>query len=661
MKLISTNYIICLFLLISSFNQADSKETIASDTVTIGNVEYSIADLMLDAKYRYHKQQEDAIVLCSYNSIDISNDFTIKRKIHKLVWVSTHYALRNYADHKIIYNSRHEEFTVDILRTWRDNQWWVTGESGIVETLPGALRNSPDYATFREMVLMHDGIELPCILEYSYTIEDVNPFWDGHAGLEFFQDIDPTLISRIEFTYPLRKKINFEYSAAVPEPVKSITEPQSPDKNKKPPLNREVLSFQMKNLKAEPFPRTSDPAIYKPHFTWSTWKSWSKLGKDFRKVFNNGLEINSELSDSLDILLLNAMTISEKAHLVSDFVENSTRYVNAPSGNPSYSVRSVNRIWNCSYGNLYERALLAAACFTHAGFEVFPTFRSEGFHDVNEGIACLSRLPSFGIWVSGKDEVEAFYNPENSRLYNGLSPIFGRTIWIPGSGDDPKVNWSGESNLSRMEITLDLEFDFENNKIAGKGVFRVTQGFNTFDKMEGLESPSEEFFEEVVSSIIENSKLTSYNFTSFSRFLISAGFQFEANLEQVDEESTLMEFRINEPSGGIISRLPGDIHLYSESRTSPAYLPGKMDQVLTIRLNNNNSEVVYLPPDFLYNCDNGSLEINTKTENNRTILTKKLSINKLTCQRDNWQYLRKLFLTNTNKNYQIIKIKNGTE
>ncbi|MDP8229430.1 MAG: DUF3857 domain-containing protein, partial [Candidatus Electryoneaceae bacterium] len=96
-----------------------------------------------------------------------------------------------------------ERFTVRELRTLRDGQWWESDTTGIVETSPHAVRTAYDYNDRREMMLLHDGVELPCILNVEYVIEDKIPFRNGVEGMWLFAKDDPVLESHFSFDVPI--------------------------------------------------------------------------------------------------------------------------------------------------------------------------------------------------------------------------------------------------------------------------------------------------------------------------------------------------------------------------------------------------------------------------------------------------------------------------
>ena len=71
----------------------------------------------------------------------------------------------------------------------------------------------------RETMLLHDGVELPCIMETAYTItENGLPALDG---LFVFPQRDPSVLTELKLTFPSGSLFRHEALNGVPEPVRS--------------------------------------------------------------------------------------------------------------------------------------------------------------------------------------------------------------------------------------------------------------------------------------------------------------------------------------------------------------------------------------------------------------------------------------------------------
>ncbi len=628
--------------------------------------ELDIAELVKVADRTFDLDSQDAVILFDGYEVYQLQDERLKRRVHRIVWLSGSSVKGHYADHRIPYDDAHQTFTVEVLRTWRDGEWWDSDTTGIVETLPFAVQKAYDYSTMREMMLLHDGVELPCILEVVYLIEDKAPSSNqqgmiekdypprsaggeskgGAEGLYLFAKEDPVVISQFSLGLPSGGKPHVFASEEVPGVVVETDEE----------LDLDVYTYRMERLPAVPRPHTIDPASYTPHVVWSTWESWQKYGSDLKRSFESALELDDALKDSLEDLLDDARALTEKASLIAEFVKRSTRYINYSERYWIWYPRKANRTYTTGYGHRLDRAILAAALFREAGFLVFPFYRSEGYGDINEGVASTSRMDGIGVWISGKGEVEAYYDPVASKVHNGLSPIFGHTIWIPGSGDKPAVTWRGEGIVSKLEVRLSISYDSEDELWHGRGFYKTTQGFTPFDRMEGLDDQAKDYLQSVVAGVLKGAEVMNYNPVIFNRFTIALGFEFTV---PPDEEDSFGRFNltIGEPAGGILAMVPEDVSLYMEERGSPVRLPGQMEQVVELSLDSEGWGLIYLPEDRTLENDAGSFSLQTVEKDDRIKITRLLNLGRAYYTAGDWDQLRKLLLSDQNERSRTVLLR----
>jgi len=173
---------------------------------------HDIEDMLAKAGQRFDLENEDAVFLLDSKDVRWLPDGRLSTMIHQIIWINTDYGVDHFGDHRIPYDSEHCDFKVTTIRTWMDGKWWVTGETGIVETLPYAVNKAYDYSNVREMMLLHNGIELPCILEVKYTIEDKEPFRGGAEGLWTFMRDEPCVLSSFCVGVPESQELNYYIS-----------------------------------------------------------------------------------------------------------------------------------------------------------------------------------------------------------------------------------------------------------------------------------------------------------------------------------------------------------------------------------------------------------------------------------------------------------------
>ncbi|PKK83726.1 MAG: hypothetical protein CVT49_06820 [candidate division Zixibacteria bacterium HGW-Zixibacteria-1] len=613
--------------------------------------EDDIAQLLAAAEKEFDLTKYDAVILLDEISNQWTSDHRLIITVHRIIRIGTDIGVETYGDHRIPYDHDNCTFKVNALRTWRDNQWWETGETGIVETLPSQLRPAYAYANMREMMLLHNGIEIPCILEVSYTIEDNRSFRGGTEGMWLFAKEHPVVKSRFSLAMPKDEVRPVYSSPGVPDPEKGLSEDGK----------YETLSWTMGPLPALPVPHTDDPARYTPHIIWSTWPDWTTLGNYIKGSFGLAQVIDSSLTTSLDSLLRDSRTGPEKASLIAAFIGERTSFINYSDKFWPASPRAAISVYSSAYGHRLDRAVLAAALFNKAGLTALPVFISNEFGVIENTVPSLARLGNIGVWVSGPD-IEAYYDPEESVLQRGLAQITGRTIWSPGTDEKPVIRIRGSSEYSRMEIIIDLDIDSTGDSITGKGFFYTDNCLNVFERMEGLDSEAADFLNEVMSGLIDGAEVTDYSFNRFDIFNVTAGFEFGMKKPEKDDFERL-PLKIGNPAGGLYDHLPADILLYEATRMSPVSLQCLMRCSIELRIKLNDMVSVYLPSEIKVENKAGGFAMSVKQDDNRLDVKREIYISRIDIEPGLWPDLRTLLLADSHEQNRtlLFKTKEKTE
>ncbi|NQU06084.1 MAG: DUF3857 domain-containing protein [Calditrichaeota bacterium] len=608
-----------------------------------------INEMLQAARETYDLEKEDAVILLDDYRVEILPDGRVRTTVHQIIWIANSRARGHYADLRIPFDASRQNFVVTALNTWRGEECIKSDSTAIVETLPFSLRTAYDYANMREMILMHDGIELPCVVETAYYIEDKEAKRKGVEGLWVFAKHDPVLQSRFGLTVADDKMPSIFVSEEVSTREVSASE-----------SGQIVYKYEMNKLPALPSPDTVDPAAYMPHVSWSTWDNWNELGEDLIASFESGLELNDALKDSLSVLLDGAWTMSEKAKRIAAFVDASSRYVNYPKDKYLWYPRPAKRTYETAYGHRFDRAILAGALFKEAGFMVFPIFKGEGYGKIDEEAPCLSRMDGIAVWISHADGVEAYYNPVSSEVHNGLAPIFGRSIWFPGSGEDPNVKWRGEGTLSNLDLKLSVKYDAENEQWQGSGFYCASNWLNPFGDMEGLSNEASNYLQKVVSDVIVDAEIVDYSPVKFNRFELSVGFEFTAPIGDEDDYGR-RQIIIGEPKGGLYDKLPSDVDLSKEYRGAPVVLAGLINQTISFRLDTDGLEIVYSPDESPIRNDIGEFQLSNEKREDCVIITRSLSLSSSKYDSEDWQMLRKLLLTDRSDRSRTLLVRIAEE
>jgi len=276
---------------------------------------HDLDELWAGAQADYALSGEDAVLLLESRQITWDGEGTLATRVHRVVWIGTSVGIRGYADLRVPWNTATSRLDVAVLRTWRDGRWWpdesVISETAVVQTLPYALNHADDYTSMRETMLLHDGVELPCIMETVYTITETG--LPGAGGLFVMPQRDPSVLTEFKLTVQAASDPQFEILNADALPVTSDE------------TGSHVLSWSLENVPALRIPLTGAPAAYEPAVVWSTWSDWPSLRDHWRGLFDEAAVLDEALTDSLQTWIEDAPSSWSRIRAVVDQVVEETR------------------------------------------------------------------------------------------------------------------------------------------------------------------------------------------------------------------------------------------------------------------------------------------------------------------------------------------------
>jgi hypothetical protein len=608
--------------------------------------EHDIGALIQQAGKAFDLAQEDAVFLFDSAREDWTADGRRIHSLHRIVYIRTGQAIRELADLRVPYDASRQSFTVTTMRTWRlsDERWIESGPTGQVETLPFALDYAPDYAHRREMMLLHDGVELPCVLETVYAIEDREPYRPGAEGLWSFARAQPAVVSRFVLGLPAGSAPTYAASADVPEPTRRRDEA----------LGLDTFAFEMGSVEPSAYPPTPESLAQGPHIVWSTFKDWSYLGQDLHGRFTAAAELGDEVRHCLAEHLEAARTQAEKAWLVAGFVSDSTRHVDDES---SWwpTPRSATRTWETAYGNRIDRAVLAGALYREAGLGASLVFRGASFGDADVRVPNLSWTDGPGIWIEGQD-VQGYFDPVSAEFSTGPAALLHRAVWRPAHDQTPSVRWGKGDAPSSFAVRLELAFDAENDRWKGSGVLTATGVLCPFARMAGLEDEAQEYLESLAGAVLEGAEVNRYNAAVFDPSTITVGFEMEAPSGERDALDRL-QLKLADP-GALAPLLEhAAVHIHEESRGSGIVLPTALEQRLELRLDPADLEVVHLPAATRTANSAGSCVIAVEEAEGNIVLKRDLSLATRSYAPEEWPALRRLLLIDGHDGNRLILLK----
>ncbi len=473
---------------------------------------HDVGELMAAARAWVDLESMDAVVLLESRSIELRPGERTTT-FHEIVWISTELGIERYADLRVPYDSATSTLEVTALRTWMDGRWWPhereLNPTAIVETIPFAIQSADDYTNMRETMLLHDGVEIPCIMETVYRITERRPAGTAADGLWIFPGDDPAVQVVYSVSAPSGSPFSFAAANGAPDPIVVETNGGT----------FTTRTWSMRTVGRLPRPLTPDPASHQPHVVWSTWGSWGELGDRFSANLDGTLALSVELADTLTKRLEHVPTLEAKADEVAAFIRETTRSVNYDDRFWRFAPRAASRTWETAYGHRLDRAVLATALFQEAGCGTDLIFRAAEGAVVDAAVPGLSRFEGVSLRVRGNrsDSFAAFFDPSSGALTHGLSPLARRTVWSHIGSSEPHVGYGPEgfeNGELRLELTLEPK---DEGGWTGTCFFDARGTLSPHASLVGLGDESSSYLGRVVSSVLDGADMTEYNLRSNPR------------------------------------------------------------------------------------------------------------------------------------------------
>ncbi len=613
---------------------------LAAPTSAVGDMD--IGALMARAEETLDLSSTDAVLLFDGRTVRMASDGAVETTLHQIVWISTELGIDEYADLRVPWNTTNVTLEVKALRTWMDGQWWPhesnLNPTAIVETVPYGVANADDYTTMRETMLLHDGLELPCIMETVYTITRRFPDGVGADGFWVFHRDDPAIRVSYDVLVPSDAPLSFAVGNGAPEPV--VTRD----------AGHARYAWEMREQPRLGVPHVADATAHAPYACWSTWSDWGALGAALMTSIDAAAELPDALRDTVLVLTEHELYFPARIEAVAEFVAGSVRRIGYDESHWAFEPRSAARVYETAYGHRFDRAALATALLREIDgvSSVVPIFRSAPNIETDLDVPGLSRFDRIDLLVTG-DGAQGIYDPAASTFTAGLPDEFsGRIIWNATS-NAPRVYVSAEQrsvlneaigSAFRCAVTLEQDDD---GVWTGDGRAIGTGALSFFRSVVGVGSETERFCDRLVSDVVDGAEVTGSNVAVLGTDRAVVGFIFDWDPGDEDEqERSVLTF--GSPGSGLESRLPSGVHLYESERTSPVLLVAPLEEALSLRIKLPEDDVVLIPAAIDVENGVGRFVQTVERDGDWLIVERDLRINQTTIHPEWWPDLRALLL-----------------
>lgn len=639
--------------------------------------DHDIGALMQEADQQFDIDRQDAVILLEDRAVRIYEDGRRRTTVHRIVWMNTELGLDTYGDLRVPHRSDRATLEVHTLRTWRDDRWWPAPAEvspiAVVETLPGAVSSADDYTDLRETMLLHDGLELPCIVETRYSITQEPPAVQvatpsktrmtnlasyAHDGLWSFAQADPIVRAVLRITVPSGSGIQYVSRSGAGGMDASRSGHIDGD---------DLYLWQMDHVARIPQPHPEDLLAVTPHLVWSRWPSWDVLGGAVSATFESACRLDCQslgraVCDSLAAAIEREADARATAQAVRDFIDKWTRLIHVDPDFWMLQPRPALRTWEAAYGHAYDRAVLAAALFREAGLAAQPIFRSRNRGAIEGKIPALSWFDGLLLQVRARDHggsYKAIYDPSRGTLTDSQRDLAGHTIWVPG--EEPRLLEDASAGSLLLKLTLEPG---EEGVWTGSGYLSARGGMAPYAEMTGLGTQAKDYLSSV-AQVIEGAQLTEHNVAALQPAEIVAGFALTWDEPESDEHGRL-PLTLGSPAGGLLAHLPHDVHVYDEQRGSPVLLPYPMTQRVELRIkigegedededgNVADEQPVYAP--IASNLQNaaGRARVSIERDGAWLYLVREIEVERTAIGPELWPKLRELLLHDLSSRNQTL-------
>nr|MEE4266506.1 DUF3857 domain-containing protein [Candidatus Krumholzibacteria bacterium] len=595
------------------------------------------------AQSTYNLDQEDAVILLDSRQVSVGNDQTLHTRVHRVVWIGTAVGIRTYADLRLPWNTTTTELKVETLRTWREGRWWPDeselSDTAIVHTLPHALDKADDYTTMRETMLLHDGVELGCIMEkaYTFTTREV----PGHGEIHVFAQADPVVHAELRVMTSSPAPVQHAALNGVPEPQ---------DIN---PTKGSGLLWVMENVPALGLPHTGEPQVYEPAVVWTTWRHWKELGTHWVATFRAAMTLGDEQKAGLQAKLNPAMSDRQKVEAVGEYLNTMVRRVSYDDSHWTFAPRPASRTLATAYGHDLDRAVLAAALLEAAGFTAEPILVSEGTTLLAETFGRLDDMNRVMIRIP---EINDGLLDPTTGARAAYDAFYGHPFWYLAAPGGARPH-DGDLKHSDKSLTFSVTLS-RNDEGAwnGSGQFQGTSLFSNYSGFVTDEDVRAGHTATLVGAVLPGAEPSQVTLTSLLQERVAGHFQVKDYSPEADALKR-SRLQLGDPGDGVLGRLPGDVHLYEAARQTPVLGVGDWAQTMILRCEVAEEDILHRPRPVTIENAAGWFQLEVDYRDGALTVSRKIKLAPGNIAPRNWPALRALLLAESDPAHGLIIFK----
>ncbi len=600
---------------------------------------YDLDRLLRQAENSFSLSENDAVFLLSRELTEITESGDLRTVVHTVVRIESRSSVRSYADLRIPYNSANSEFTTLKLRTWRDGRWWPDAdkisETAVVQTLPAAVAEASDYNSMREIMLLHDGVELPCVMETEYRITERGGAERAPGGFEIFALNDPAVLVERIISVPAGTTLRFSSGHGAGEPEIRETG------------GRTEYIWRVENIDRLGSPRISAPSSCAPFIVWSAAADWKELGSQVSKRFDEAASLSTALADTVREITETEPSDAAEARAVLEYINRNTRSIHYHPGFWFPSPRPATRVWDTAYGHSLDRAAIAAAMLREAGLEAHLMLLSANNTAFQNEVPQAEAFDRILLKIEGGN-FTGYYDPAGGKLHEGITALYGKTVWIPAEKRAPELFSGPESGSEpgRYRLSVNLARNGAGGW-EGAGFVHTSGVFCSYENMAGPGGKALSYIDRLAGSVFPGAEGYQFSPEVFGRDKVQAEFKLRIESVTRDQNGRIRLILGEKPAGGVMANLPSSLHPAHSGRTSPVILPSAMVQSILIRIETGELKPVRIPENIEITNGAGSFTISAEHGDGSITIHRQLRLDNHRVPAGNWPLLRELLLEET--------------
>ena len=599
---------------------------------------YDLDRLLEQAENSFSFSENDAVFLLSREMTEITESGNLETVVHTVVRIGSRSSIRSYADLRIPYNSANSEFTTLKLRTWMDERWWPDpqkiSQTAVVYTLPPAVAQASDYNSMREIMLLHDGVELPCVMETEYRITERGGAERVPGGFEILALNDPAVLVERIVSVPAGTDLKFSSGNGAGEPeIRKAG-------------GRTEYIWRAENIDRLGSPRISAPSSYAPYMVWSAEGSWEELGRKVSEKFDEAASLNAALADTVREITEAEPSDAAEARSILEYIIRNTRSIHYHPGFWFPSPRPATRVWETAYGHALDRAVIAAAMLREAGLKAHLMLLSDENSVFQNEVPQAEAFDRIMLKVEG-GSFTGFFDPAGGKLHEGINNLYGKTVWIPEAESAPELFSGPEGGADPSVYRLSINLARDEGGWEGTGFIHTSGLFCSYHNMAGPGGKGSSYIDRLAGTILTGAEGYQFSPEVLDREQAQAEFKIRIESATRDHNGRIRLILGEKPDGGIMSNLPSSLHPAHNSRTSPVILPSGMFQSITVRIETGGLKPVRLPESRKIENGAGSFNLSAEQEEGYITIRRELRLDKEMIPAGSWPLLRELLLEET--------------